>query len=492
MKKYIFILAFFAITTELNAQKHDYNWVSGYSGSPDTSDPIGITILKFNETTKLDFSKISFLKKIYLESGTSAISDKAGNLVMYTDGEHIINYKHDTLARKLSRKSDIGIVMPQGTLILPFPEKDSLYMTFYQSSGFLPGTNIFAIQRFSYAIVDMKMNNGAGKVTIRDQSLHTFIPTYGKLAACKHADGKNWWILVNEFETNKFHRFLLNKDGIKKVGEQEVGLKLFDGVGTAVFSPNGKKYAIYQGVDGFNEVLSTYDFDRCTGLLSNQKQTNFTGKYDAAGVAISPNSRYLYLALGDELRQYDLEKADLKKSEKVAAKWDGFKNPIGNTPVGFHLGQLAPNGKIYYCAAGGSRFLHVIEKPDLPDTLCQVKQHSIELPTYYSSTLCSFPNFRIGATTTPCNSVASEDIVQEEVNVKLYPNPSQDFFTLDKGLSIANSIAIYDINGRFISSQSIENQTTIINVTYLKSGIYYCRLLNDSEPISLLKFTIIR
>lgn len=90
--------------------------------------------------------------------------------------------------------------------------------------------------------------NGKGESIEEAKSMGTYIPAYGKLSACKHANGKDWWVIVLEYNTNKYHRYLLNKDGIKEIGVQAVGDKDANGVGISVFSPDGTKYARHNNI----------------------------------------------------------------------------------------------------------------------------------------------------------------------------------------------------------------------------------------------------
>jgi acetyl esterase/lipase len=60
-----------------------------------------------------------------------------------------------------------------------------------------------------------------------------------------------------------------------------------------------------------------------------------------------------------------------------------------------------------------------------------------------------------------------------EVNV--YPNPIIDVINIDAGIEIENVI-IYDISGKIILEKEVMNNSSIINISSLNSGVYYIQV----------------
>src|SRR5690606_1739043 len=117
------------------------------------------------------------------------------------------------------------------------------------------------------------------------------------------------------------------------------------------------------------DLLSVYDFDRCTGLMSNPTQFVYGDSAWSGGVAISPNSRYLYVSHYNYIFQFDLWADDLLSSKDTVAIYDGYLveiTPTSQLPTRFFLMQLGPDGRIYINCPAGVNVLHVIENPDLP------------------------------------------------------------------------------------------------------------------------------
>lgn len=217
----------------------------------------------------------------------------------------------------------------------------------------------------------------------------------GKFTATKHANGRDWWILAHEQNTNRFYRILLDLQGFHNLGSQMVGANAVDGFGQACFSPNGEHYLMYDGItfdSTIGSFLNLYDFDRCTGLLSNHRHTNIKpGGY--GGVAFSPNSRYFYYNNWFWAYQYDMLAADIWASQTLIAEWDGYHAP---TATRFMFMQLMPDGKVYSCTSTLSTVLHVIQHPDEPAAFCNYQQHAVHMPTRNSNSIPNFPHFRLG------------------------------------------------------------------------------------------------
>ena len=384
-------------------QMRDFQWISGTNFQ---HHPLG-----GRDGFTLDFATLPplvgyQLKPIdyYLCNGN--VSDQSGKLQFYSNGARIIGPNHlvmeggdhvDWGTQSTAISDRLGSPYQGGVLILPRFDADSTYNMLY-TAGDLTG-DIYGSMgvRLNIAGVDMRLNNGLGKVTFKDLVMLSDSLDYGKLTACRHANGRDWWIIIPRWEQGSFWWLLYSPEGYTYLGIQSFPnfLQFRKGFGNAVFSPDGTKYAI---IDIFKEISSDtsflFQFDRCTGLLSNPlllSQPN--DSVNVPNFCFSPNSRYLYKTTGRRIYQYDTEADDINASRQLVAVNDGYTNISYSL---FMQMQLAPDGKIYVTSRTAAPFLHRIDYPDRPGLACQVIQHCLD--SLVATTFCipSFPHFRLG------------------------------------------------------------------------------------------------
>ena len=378
--------------TPLTAPKHDYIWLMGYQ-SYSGNDWFGGTRIDFNtmpptitrEDRHMDF-----------DITNAVMCDEAGELLFYTNGVYVSSYTNDTMMNGLKLNPDNSApqnVLTQGVLILPLPGNDHIYYMIHEARTFAPTPYAYdQIYRCFYSIVDMSQNGGLGKVVLKNKVLLKDTLCYGKITATRHANGRDWWILLPKFDQSAFFRYLLTPSGIDTFPLQSLGDGLISNGGQAVFSPDGSKYVRLNCPGIIGSYLDIFDFDRCEGLLSNYRRIYKTG-LSSTGIAISLNSRFLYRTNTLDIAQYDLNASDIEASEVTVAEYDGFKSPL---ITNFYHPQLAPDGKIYICSNSSVDKLHVIEDPDSAGLSCHLRQHAVNLPTLNLGSVPNHPNYRLG------------------------------------------------------------------------------------------------
>jgi hypothetical protein len=397
MKKILILVCVFP--NLLAAQLHDNTWMIGYQGG--TSE-FGITEFTFTEgnlaVKKSNHTLTAFqdLNACFSDSSGQLFAMFHGYWVMDRNGAKMkggdsIRFKLDPNPFVFGYSSDGDI--PQGGMFLPWPGHPDSLLLFYVSQG-NAGTVSFvelASLHLQYALIRPSGNGGLGEVTVRRHVVLEDTIQYGRLSACKHANGRDWWLMINERNTNRWYRYLLDPAGIHLLGQQEIGLPVIDGFSMSAYSPDGQHYATFNAIDNINDYLDVYDFDRCEGFFFNHRQIHFSG--EVGGVAFSPNSRYLYLSYITKLFQYDLESPDFESSQVLVDTFDGF---VSTSYAIFYQPQLAPDGKIYICCLGSTKVMHVIHSPDEAGVGCQFQQHGIPLPVHNGQSLTSSPYYRLG------------------------------------------------------------------------------------------------
>lgn len=381
------------------AQRHDNTWMLGYYTAG--GEEFGITQCTFNDGNLL-IQKDTTFKAVFIDNNV-VYSDSDGDYFASFNGFRL----YDSSRKKMLNGDSIWYEtlpylygysdddLPQGGMFLPWPGRPDSILLFYISQGNCdwPDWLDLCSLNLYYALIEKSGNNGLGKVTERRVEIISDSIQYGQVNAVKHANGQDWWIIVCEKDNNRFYRLLIDNYGIHKLDSQIIGLPVIQGLGQTVFSPDGKFYVIKNSVSSTTgNFLDIYNFDRCTGYLSNHQQIHYPGSA-LGGVAISPNSRYLYVSFRTTLYQYDLYSDDLEGSKVLIGE---FEPDTVGFPATFYTMQLAPDNKIYMCATNGVKILHVIHNPDEPGVNCNFQQRGIKLPVHNSTALSYSPYYRLG------------------------------------------------------------------------------------------------
>lgn len=228
----------------------------------------------------------------------------------------------------------------------------------------------------------------------------------------------------------------------------EVGGK-YDWSGNSIFSPDGTKFIKYC----FDYGIQLFDFDRCSGKLSNtlQLKTFVNPEIKLASIAVSPNSRFLYLNDYTRIWQYDLEHINKPGYIDTIGIWDGyFYQDVFTT--GFYQMALADNGKIYLSCYSSNIYLHVINNPNEKGLSSRFKLRDLILESWMIGGLPIMPNYQLGpVSNSVCDSLSYLAKHDWTNTFKIYPNPTTDeiyFSNADTTLFPDLIIDIYDGLGK--------------------------------------------
>ena len=487
--------------------KRDFSWNMGYGGFIDSAlyYQRGITNMNFNTTIPIISARADSAGFWY---SSSSICDSLGRLQFYTNGIFIYGADGHTLAGNDTLNVgaysqihfDWGYPTIQATLILPAPNESNKYYVFHQRLN----NDIYPVPvELFYTTVDMSLNNGQGGVTsLRNLIISGDSLTRGKLTACRHANGRDWWITQWHHGMHKGRKILLDQIGVHDYGWLPALVPRFprSATGQCVFSPDGSKFATITNqvtVRNSKELIrghiEVYDFNRCTGEYSNPKFAILedTAHLQTLGLSISPNSRYLYtsywtydLNVPMLTHQYDLWANDIASTQTVVGVYDGFYDPdfacCGNTSPNLHA--LAPDGRIYISGGISTRYFNIIQNPDIGGVGCNLQQHCLYFPTFNAGTVDNHPNFRLGVLAgSICDTIVSTiNLNTHKIQMELFPNPAINNTRLVWYEPFKNNAKIEIINsiGQIIETIKVQNSTTYqdIDIKNLPNGIYFVKL----------------
>ena len=404
------VLAGMLTWSSLSAQKHDYNWVTGYEY--DAADPFGNMRIDFNYQPPKVFKENL---KMNFQSCGGACSDSLGNLLFYTNGIRIFNKNHqlmengDTINPGQVWYSThlYGYVSSYPVAGLPVAKSSNIYYLFYSDIQIGGTVTITYTKHLYYSIIDMTANNGLGKVLAKNQTL-----LEGEImwpAFVKHANGRDWWIMGMKRADTKHYLFLLSPTGISGPYMQDIGPP-FDETeygGESLFSEGGELFLRHDS----KTALRLYDFDRCSGQLSNLRIVPFQGDayQHSFYAAFSPNSRFLYVSRPGSVWLLDLQAPDLSASYDTVANWELNYYPNYPWATGYSLNQLGPDGKVYWSNYGASQAMNILHRPDLPGDAADCEEAALLLPRWSDLGLNQFPNYRLGEWEgSPCDTLNAQ------------------------------------------------------------------------------------
>ncbi len=506
MFSFLFVLPLLIYAQPEKDRLRDAKWVLGYASNDGTYPDFGNTLIDFSQQSA-DMSSI-YTTMNFFETNAS-VCDTAGNLMFYTNGYSLYDRTHQQMAGwdtlnpgyLASEWFPHGQILPQGSLILPQPGNDSIYYVFHASHNIFPQFEDYVRgDYFYYTRINMEGNEGLGEITHLNQVLlHEYLDI-GKVNACRHANGRDWWIIICTYNDKYYHLFLFTPQGVQYMGQKIVTTPVMSGFSQSVFSPDGNFFVSYQAIlvaGGKN--IHIYDFDRCLGML--QEKTFFTLNDTAVGngAAISPNSRYLYIMANWKIYQFDLWATNIAASKTTVAVWDGFYD-YEISPTTFNLGQLAPDGKIYVNPRSMTNsYFHVIENPDEAGLACNVAQHSLQLPHFNSVSMPHFPNFRLGAVAgSECDSLGfgypvsikppATALPTADIGFTPYPNPTKDYSHLYFGHALGSSyrLMVYDVNGRLAHEATLSTASIgyTLPVSDWSAGLYIAVLYTPAGTVA--------
>lgn len=270
----------------------------------------------------------------------------------------------------------------------------------------IPSVAPFFLKDVLHTEVDMSANNGNGITVVKNEVIVSDTIHRHGLHALRHANGRDWWVIAAKKFSNRYYFILLTPHGIEtkyqEIGDVDTGEVAG---GEIVFSPDGSKLARFDSQDD----LKVFDFDRCTGALSNPVHVKMQSEADIeilAGLAWSADGRYLYASENRRLLQFDTYAADLAGSMQVVA--------TAEPPVCFLSGsigtmELGPDGMIYCRPYNGQKCLHRMKHPERAGAACAFEQNYFQLE-YPFNGLPHFPNFRLGPVDgSPCDTLGLDN-----------------------------------------------------------------------------------
>jgi hypothetical protein len=519
MKTYLLLFCIFYVL-KLSSQpvfdsKRDYVWIFGIESG--ITDSVKHKFFDFRSDT-MAFG-VQHVTSHDLYQTNASICDTAGNFLFFSNGCVLADsgFQYfpgaDTINQGLywnaycnkgSNRTD-GYVIVNGCWILPVAERKFkvLYADIINGNFNTSGIRYSSIVQNAQSgtLIGQNQDKYALQANLQPESR----------GIVRHANGRDWW-MINEAHQDKWYYINLidSTETIHPAKQQffnELPTRDFHGGTQACFTPDGTKYMTV----GSQNHCQIFDFDRCTGTLSNMRFITLPVPYDSlvgvTGIAVSPSSRYMYLMLSRSIWQYDLESANIASSAIRVAQHDGYRVllPWGSYdgPASFYQSQIGPDGKIYILPSAGRRTFTVIESPDLFGADCGVTQHKYVFPDW--GIICQpprFPNFRLGPVVgSPCDTITSANHEPEamQARMQLRPNPATSYTVADLSVpdysaNMQLTLTVSDLSGSEVGTYAVPPYAALqrIETGGLPNGMYFVALKSRGRVIKTEKLVVLR
>jgi gliding motility-associated-like protein len=332
------LLLQFIFCTVVLAQKETYHWIFGPNYH-----------LDFNQKPVAFSQDVDIVKdtgQVKFFGSTACMADKEGRLLLYTNSETVWNRKHSIVLNGSLLKGNKNMYYKNNAVIVPiedFPGRYYLFTLAYvfktRFGGEVLDSTIY------YHIIDMNANNGDGEIISKNNQLAPF--ECNTLAAVKHANGRDTWVVSRNTKTYNMVAWLVSPCGISKpIFSKTKGYNpdFFGNSPVLVLSPNGKIATMAQlESEAFFSPAHCYfyDFNDNTGVFQDK---TLILEFNSRPLVFSNNSRFVYNGWGN-MEQYDLEAGT--DSSILTSKTELWK-PYDNVPVntGSNNSRLAPDGRI--------------------------------------------------------------------------------------------------------------------------------------------------
>src|SRR5690349_13682807 len=190
MKQFLLVAGLLAVQS-LSAQHEFDNWYFGQNAG-----------VSFVSGSPVNLSG----GQITTNEGCSSMSDGAGNLLFYTDGQNVYDKNHTLMPNGTGLLGNWSST--QSALITADPGNVNQYYIF-TTDGF-QGPN-----GLRYSIVDMTLNGGNGDIgTVKNVQLMNFSDE--KVTGIRNASGNGFWIVSHgpSNTSNEYYAFPLTAAGI--------------------------------------------------------------------------------------------------------------------------------------------------------------------------------------------------------------------------------------------------------------------------------------
>jgi len=317
------------------------------------------------------------------------------------------------------------------------------------------------------------------------------------LSAVRHGNGKDWWILIHDFVrnsttgTNLFYVFLLDSNGVSTPILQNVGSNNSTDLCTITFNSTGTNFILANAMN----LIEKFDFDRCTGVISNPQnilpQNINTIEGFMISPAISPDDTKLYVGSWDINSSYYLYQFDLTATNIAASQC--LIHQFTNTYFSNSMMKLSQDGKIYWALADDASGQYNISNTNLsvinsPNNTCSnvnFQPFSFYLGGHKTGTILpNNPDFRLGPLAgSPCAPFVGIEEIKKDKNCLQSETIGNTLYFNSNCDEKIRSVLVYDEIGKLV----FETTNSYVELSKLKHGFNVLLINTNLNSYSIKK-----
>jgi hypothetical protein len=449
------------------------------------SNSAGSTVPYYGRTSIISQTNFSNLStgttERFIATNGANIASKHGNLLFYTNGFCVMDKAGNIIPNGDSINATPyslqnwygGNNFHQSSFIFQHKTDSSLYTMLHHANEYGIAYGPTRLQRTELKV----MPDSSIKIIEKNMIQIADTIEFGGITGCKHANGRDWWVIIKKWNSTKYYSLLFTPDSTYTYQNNVIGFPLEADLPICRFSNNGDFYITYNHTAG----LRIFEFDRCLGKLQlinfMPSPTNDIGAF----ASFTTSDKYLYFNNTNNVyrinMQSTLQASDIELVHEYTSFFDTLVG-IGNN--GYMEMELSNDGKLYIGATGSCRYFSTIDNPDA-DNVAQVgfNHFTFEIPYFNNQTLTNHPNFNLGSLTgSPCDtlSLGKNDLLDVNLTSEVFPNPNSGNFTIKYGAqAVSGMLYIYDMNGQLIFKEYVApwSNTKNINLAHLlNDGMY--------------------
>jgi len=437
-------------------------------------------------------------------TGGACIADRDGQLALMTNNCHIIGSDTDTLQNGSHISPSPGWEdwclnggfqgRAHNTTFLPNRINDSItYLVHRMRWGYYEGNETVITADTLYMSTITQTPDGSYVVTEKNRKILEHSSVNGRVIGIPTEDEKGWWVFTQEHDSNAFYFQRIDSDGTVSdpVVSNTGPLNRWDINGDNALNISSDGRTIAFSSEEFGTLL--YRFDRSSGEITYEYHlppTDDTGNSWSDGFCWSPSNRFLYVAEGWKIIQYDLESQSSILDSTHLVNVQGMIDST-NFPVGLGNGFLGPDCRIYFSPGTTSQAFHVIHYPDRKGHACIV-QANIPLPNNVAWNFPTITKYRMGSSEEEvCDSriewfgsipSSVEEAIEISQSLQAYPNPSSgDIMIGLNGQSYFDQVRVYNSMGSLVYSIYDWQGQGFLDLSDLVAGLYKVMVQRDDH-----------